>query len=201
MFKSLSKLSVLSLVCISLIAGHTREAKAVDVTGKVTLNALSRKIVNSVDTFYQGRDNSVKPNKKIDIEGTYDEADVPLSLEIEEDTTEAAKYSFTFPAQVSSIVADLFAKDFGKKRRLRTNLKSVNSIVGSFVGEVESDSSGSTGSIGSIDSVGSVTNVNSSLNFVTAAVRAVRTAKKPDVVKIRGILKNVKDKILNSERI
>lgn len=194
MLKKLTRLSVLSLLSVSLLAANVSQVKAVDVEGKVTLNALSKKIVSSVDTFYEGRESSVKPIKKINVEGSFNEADVPTSFEVEEDTDESAKYTFSFPATVSSVISDLFAKDFGKKKRLKANLKSVNSIVGSFIGELENESdssSGSIGSVSSVDSVGSVSNVNSSLRFVTAGVRAIRTKKNPDLIKLKGVMKSV----------
>ena len=197
MLKKLTKLSLLSLMSISLLATNVSKVEAVDVEGSVILNALSKNIVKSVNTFYEGREGKVKPTKRVEVEGSYDESDVPLRLELEEDTDEAAEYSFTFPAQVSSIITDLFAKDFGKKRRLRANLKSVNSIVGSFVGEVTNEvdnkkkKSGSVGSVNSVDSVGSVTNVSSELKFLTSGVRAIRTKKNPDVITLRGRMNKV----------
>ncbi|NQY79327.1 MAG: hypothetical protein HRT47_03335 [Candidatus Caenarcaniphilales bacterium] len=190
MLKKLTELSVLSLLSISLFAGNISQVKAVEVEGKVILNALSRKIVSSVDTFYQGRDKSVRARKTIEVEGDYDEADVPTSIDLEEDTDESAKYSFEFPAVVSSVISDLFAKDFGRKGKLKVNLKSVNSVVGSFVGELENEPD-SSDSVESVSSVGSVSNVNSSLRFVTTRVRAVRKKQTPDVIRLRGVLQSV----------
>lgn len=192
MLRKLIQLSLSLFLSVSLLATSVLKVEAIDVKAKVILNALSKKIVNSVDTFYQGRDESLKPIKIVKIEGSYDELSVPSPIILEEDIDDSAKYSFIFPAVISSVINDLFAKDFGKKRKLKVDLKSVNSIVGSFFGDSEFKiPDHSVVSVTSVNSVGSISNLDSSLKFETTAVRAVRTKKNPGLIKLKGIMKSV----------
>ena len=199
MLKKLKKFTLLSLLSFSLLSGTGFAAKAIDAEGKFTLfTAPGRNLGSSVEEFFEeffaGRD-GLKPAKRVTLEGSFDSDEAPIAVELEEDTSEEAKYTFTLPPVISSVVADLFNTELGKKP-LRAKLNSVNSISGSFEGPVENKpskkkrrkkkKSGSVNSVNSLGSVASVIDVSSSLRFTTSGVRAVRSKKKPNIVRLKG---------------
>lgn len=179
------------LLIVSFVLGLNPSMASYDVNANFILTPFNSSISPRVDAFYAGRDKSTKPSKLVKLEGDVDE-DSSEDIVLEEDVDAEKKYSFLISNIVSSAVSDLFNTEFPKgRRRLAVSLRSVDSIVGSFSDSIVEALKAKglklkTKSIGSVESIENVT-----LKFKTARVAAVRTARKPNEVTVRGDLVRV----------
>lgn len=190
-----------------------------NVNSKVTLTPFAPKISPEIDDFYGGRDGKVRPERSISLSAqiandsrdsfTLEEvlkaqfSNAPLAErsahpEGENDgdddnnaIQDTRKYSFIAPAVLTSAVQDLFAQSLAKsQKKITVDLKSVDSIVGAFSNNLaEALKAKNVKLKSSISSIASVEDVT--LKFRTAKVRAVKSAKNPNVINVQGEITGV----------